>query len=159
MTAPGVGYADITDLATALAGSGGNVHAAAATVVREVTSETENYARMYAPVRTGALRASITSFTDALSGTVEATVPYALFVELGTGTRGEFPTGVIHIQPKNGKYLSWIGGNGKRVYARAVNSPGMSARPYLRPALEQAVSELEDKLGAAAIVSIVQGKT
>lgn len=156
-TDSGVGYADITNLVQGFAQAGESMPAAAARVVHEATMATEHYAQAYAPVKTGRLRASISGYSDGLTGVVSASAPYALFVELGTGTRGEFPSGPITIRPKNGQYLSWIGGDGKRVFARQVTSPGMHSRPYLRPALEQAIGELADQLGLAGVVSIVQG--
>lgn len=158
-TPPGVGYADITALAKRYAGSGGNLHEAAGELIGETTEEIRQLAISYAPMDTGQLRSSIVSYVDSsgLTGIVTATAPYALFVELGTGVRGEFPTGMITIRPKNAKMLSWIDGNGRRVFAKVVHSPGMKAKPYLRPALEQAIGGLETRLGVAAIMSIVKG--
>lgn len=158
MTQPtGVGQADITNLARAFATSGTSMKASATHLVHEAVGATEEYAKAYAPVRSGRLRGSISSYSDDLTGVVQASASYAIFVELGTGTRGEFPTGPITIKPKTGQYLSWIDGNGKRVFAKSVTSPGMAPKPFLRPALQRAIEELEGQLGVAAVLSIVKG--
>lgn len=78
-------------------------------------------AKAICPVDTGALQASIHATVadgdKTVVGTIAADVPYAAFVEYGTGRRGASSPGA-------GPYpytLSW---------------PGMVAQPFLRPALD-----------------------
>ena len=83
-------------------------------------------AQGYCPVETGALRDSIrVSMVDSdktVTAVVSAGMPYASYVEYGTGRRGG-PAPYPHVE-------SW---------------PGMPAQPYMRPALDEsrdAVREL-----------------
>lgn len=79
-------------------------------------------AQSYAPVETGALRDSITvSLNDTgktIVGTVSANVPYAGYVEYGTGRRGQDSAEAGPYPYKE----SW---------------PGMTPRPFMRPALDE----------------------
>lgn len=82
----------------------------------------EQTAKGFCPVDTGALRDSITSNVQELEKTVRGSVaphmPYAEFVEFGTGIRGASSSG-----SGAGPYsTSW---------------PGMPAQPYMRPALDE----------------------
>ena len=85
-------------------------------------------AKAIVPVRTGELRDSIgwSAETEGnkVIGTVSATAAHAIFVEMGTGRRGaESP------DRGPGPYsMSW---------------PGMSPRPYLRPAVDVAREEVK----------------
>lgn len=95
---------------------------AAATVIQAA-------AQGYAPVRTGALRESITMTIDdqgtTIIGRVAATAPYAVYVEYGTGQRGaESP------------------GAGPGPYSE--HWKGMSAQPYMRPALDETKPSILD---------------
>lgn len=155
-----VGYSDITDLSEYWAQQSGiTMQQAAAGLIAETTQNIENYAQMYVPTRTGELKGSITSWTqdNGLTGVVAATAPYALFVELGTGQRGEFPGAQIVIRPRTASVLRFVGADGKVHYAKVVRSPGMAAHPFLRPALEQAIADLEANLGVAAMTSVLKG--
>lgn len=81
----------------------------------------EGPAKEYCPVDTGALQASITSTVEDLDsgvrGSVGPNMPYAAFVEFGTGERGAASPG------------AGAGPYGAR--------PGMPAIPYMRPALDE----------------------
>ena len=82
----------------------------------------EDAAKGYCPVDTGALRDSITSSVDdsgkTVVGTVSVGMPYAAYVEYGTGIRGSSSAGA-----GAGPYsTSW---------------PGQAAQPFLRPALDE----------------------
>lgn len=52
--------------------------------IKETCNDIEKMAKQFAPVRTGALRDSIKSKTDAMEGTVYSTARYAGYVENGT---------------------------------------------------------------------------
>lgn len=82
----------------------------------------ENAAKVNCPVDTGALRDSITSEVDdsgkTVIGIVGPHMPYAAYLEFGTGIRGAASAGA-----GSGPYSStW---------------PGMPAQPYMRPALDE----------------------
>lgn len=57
---------------------------------------------------------------------VSTDVDYAPYVEYDTGKHG--PNGPYLITPQKGKYLSWIGRDGKRVYVTKVMHPGSRGR-------------------------------
>lgn len=80
----------------------------------------------------GNLSASITVEKEYISGGAEATigptVVYGRIHELG-GT----------ILPVFAKMLHWIDDNGKDVFAKVVHMP---ARPYLRPAMDDHITEI-----------------
>ncbi len=99
-----------------------NITPAVVASVRASVKVIEEAAKAKAPVDTGALQASITSSVDdsgkTVIGTVGPHVPYAAYVEFGTGIRGAASPGA-----GAGPYSpSW---------------PGMPAQPYLRPAIDE----------------------
>ncbi len=86
-------------------------------------------AKGYAPVDTGALRESIVvdvkETGSTVKGTVSVGVPYAAFLEFGTGQRGEASPGA-----GEGPYSpSW---------------PGQAAQPYMRPAVDESREPIKD---------------
>jgi HK97 gp10 family phage protein len=80
-------------------------------------------AQAIVPVRTGALRDSIGWSTEEqgqkIIGTVSAKMPYAGFVEWGTGRRGAESAGA-------------------GPYSYTMSWPGMAAQPYMRPSVDAA---------------------
>lgn len=80
-------------------------------------------------------------------------VPYAAIHEYGGRTRPH------RIVPRKAKVLSWRGKSGARRYAHVVNHPGSNipARPYLRPALEKNLKQLEKQLSVAIEVAFAEG--
>jgi hypothetical protein len=109
-------------------------------VVRKVTRDarqTQAYAKQYAPVDQGPLRASITARVAAqpsqsrVVAMIGSALPYAIYQETGTGIYG--PRGAP-IRPKRGPYLVFTpkGGN-KPVFARQVR--GAPATRFLTKAL------------------------
>jgi HK97 gp10 family phage protein len=155
----GVGYADISGLAERMGEVGPAAVRVTQRLVAATTEQVEHYATEYAPRKTGTLVGSIRSDigNGGMSGTVEATAKYAIFVELGTGLRGEFPSQEIVIRPRAAKALRWVGPDGKVHFAKVVRSPGMKAKPFLRPALQRAIDELESSLGVAIAMEILRG--
>lgn len=108
-----------------------------------------------APVYTGRLRRSINSKTVAITGhveaVVEATAPYASYVEHGTGVYG--PRGqpiiygrMIRIPLRDGTFRSVFG------------IMGMKAKPYMRPAWDARISAvvLAVKDAIAKVVTLVK---
>ena len=100
--------------------------------IAEVTQSVEAQARAYAPVRTGYLVSTIESTPpedngSSVTATVAAGADYAVFVEYGTGVRG----------------AASGGGEG---YG---SQPGMTAQPYMRPAIDEAANTGPDTIAAA----------
>jgi HK97 gp10 family phage protein len=90
--------------------------------IEESQAAVSEEAQTIVPVDTGELRESIGPgpvelVGSVVSGTVEATAPYAAYVEFGTGQRGAASAGA-----------------GEGPYSQSW--PGMPASPYLRPALD-----------------------
>lgn len=125
-------------------------------IMTDVGKEIEDRARAKAPMKTGKLKASIVAKYENGALVIDAPVPYAMYQEFGTGTRGEYPTGMYQIKPKNAKFLHFKVG-GKDVFAKVVNHPGIKAHPYLRPATRDAVMALAPKLAANGALKITKG--
>ena len=97
-------------------------------------------AQALCPVRTGALRDSIAASEPddtgrTVVGTIVASAPYAGYVEYGTGRRGSESA-------DRGPYnytMSW---------------PGMTAQPFLRPALDSARDVVREAFAAALSVEL-----
>lgn len=116
------------------------LYGAGGPVVRKVTADTRRvqaYAKAYAPVDKGPLKASITAEVtvdmarNRVTGRVGSRLPYAIYQELGTGIYG--PKGAP-IKPKRGRYLVFTPkGSNQVVFARQVR--GSPARHYLTRAL------------------------
>ena len=83
-------------------------------------------AKMLCPVDTGALRNSISAEAEKEDGKIVGTVStdkeYAAYVELGTGQRGEASPSPPKYPLESGYRQDW---------------KGMSARPFMYPAVEQ----------------------
>lgn len=105
--------------------------------LREAMTEAVSYARHNVPVVTGTLKDSIGYDIVGDTAVLYATAPHAPFVEYGTGSRGEVPTGPYVIEPKYAQALHFKV-NGRDVFAKRVVHPGVRPRPFLRPAMEHA---------------------
>ena len=117
-------------------------------------------AKAAAPVDTGKLRSGIQISPASPSGEViqgsvftDASVPYALWVERGTGLYGPYQTPIV---PTTAKALAFELG-GVKVVRRSVR--GMKGREYMKTAVEQgsaavagffaqAVTNIAQRLGA-----------
>lgn len=91
-------------------------------VLKEWGMVAEAYASDYCPVDTGRLRGSITYDTDDDTMYVGTNVEYAPYIELG------------HSQ-EVGRYVPALG--------KRLVSPVVPAQPFLRPAIEDHISEYE----------------
>lgn len=102
----------------------------------------QNDAKARVPKRTGTLSRSIhnevleSTRTKAVVG-VGTDVEYAAAVEFGSGTFSEAPGASrqpITIRPRNKRALFWPGAPHP---VKSVQHPGVPARPYLRPAVDE----------------------
>lgn len=89
----------------------------------------EDRAKELCPVDTGALRDSISTEMDERDFSIQAKVaphmPYAAYVEFGTGIRGAASAGA-----------------GKGPYSSTW--PGQAAQPYMRPAVDESKEAIRD---------------
>jgi HK97 gp10 family phage protein len=140
-----VAYADLTGLSQNFARASGQPFAqAAARLVSSYGHQVAALAQSFAPVRSGALKNSITvhfpSPLTAIIGPAES-IHYAAYQEFGTRTRGEFGGSAYEIRPKKpgGVLVFYV--NGTKVVTRRVKAhPGVPPHPYLRPAFERIVT-------------------
>lgn len=126
-------------------------------IIVSAAGQASTFAKAFSPIRTGALRDSIKiEYTDGgLGATVFPTMPYAVYLEYGTGGRGEYPGSAYKIRPKRGQFLKFQVG-GKTIYAKEVTHPGISPRPFMRPAAERVAAPLAGNLEQAAVSYIVR---
>lgn len=91
-----------------------------AEAVQEACELVQTIAKGYCPVDTGALQDSIVvdpqvEGDSSVTGSVSANMPYASYVEYGTGQRGDPSAPYSHVE-------TW---------------PGQPAQPYMRPSLDE----------------------
>jgi hypothetical protein len=116
--------------------------------VLRLVGDIRNLAVLYAPVKTGHLRNSITDAVhtegDRVIGTVGSSVQYAEWVHEGTAPHIIRPKTPARWVVKNGRrvrvggVLAWGGksaGSAPTHFASFVRHPGTKARPFLRRAL------------------------
>lgn len=108
------------------------------------------------PVDTGTLKNSIAYEPVERVGvaerrvTVGSQIEYAPYVHEGTGIYGPLRRPIV---PVTASVLSWVGRDGRRVFARSVR--GMRPRRFLADAVTQSAADLQ-RLAAAAGVRIVR---
>jgi hypothetical protein len=151
--------ADLTSLLEKLSASNQNITRMATELIRSTAEKVRSEAISKAPFKTGALRNSISvSYDGPLRATVGPHVPYGVYQEFGTGTRGEFPGQMYEIRPKNPNgRLVFKTKDGKWVSAKLVRHPGIPPRPYMRPALTEALGDSAAKLASIGALSITKG--
>lgn len=87
---------------------------------------------------------------------VGTNVFYGPYVENGTGVHG--PKGSpITIVPRTKRFLSWVGPDGERRFAKKVTVHGMRAQPFLHPAFEAERGPLLKRV-EATIAEVLGGK-
>lgn len=150
--------ADLRELASDLAyASGTGIDKAAEDLIRETAMQVQALAIAKVPRRTGKLAASINitwvSKTEAIIG---PSLPYGLYVEFGTGSRGEFPGKPYEILPKVKPFLVFKV-NGKTIMAKKVRHPGIKAEPFMRPAAMEALEPFTEKLIEKGQLLITKG--
>lgn len=96
---------------------------------------TADQMRQNAPVRTGSLLSSIVIDVGPNSVRAYPTVPYAPFVEAGTGPH--------IIRPVNASVLHFFSG-GKEIFAREVHHPGFQGRFFIRKTRDEVKGEISD---------------
>jgi HK97 gp10 family phage protein len=113
-------------------------------------------AKAAAPVKTGKLKESIAYQVRGNKLVAGPTVPYAPYMEFGTATRGEFGGPPYIITPRKAQYLRFQI-NGKWITTKRVVHPGVAARPFMRPAVQEALGGLTEKLLERGVMLIIKG--
>lgn len=115
---------------------GGEGFAALSSAMDRACIGVEGAAKRRAPVRTSNLRNSITHMTQmdgtGLTGFVFSSVPYAPYVEIGTG---------IYSSQGDGRQTPWIyvdPATGEKVFTR-----GSHPHPFLKPAMDENLTAIE----------------
>ena len=94
---------------------------------------------------------------ESIAVEVEKSGPNSAWVNIGpTVIYGRIQELGGWIKPIHAKVLSWINEQGERVFAKKVYIP---PRPYLRPALDEHMSEIEEAVGEtlkSAIINAVK---
>lgn len=150
--------ADLTSLARDLAAAGMGSYRAAAQVVQQTASQVAAEAKSLAPVKTGKLRASIVvRYVNPLHAEVGPAVPYGVYQEFGTASRGEFGGAPYVIRPRKpgGRLVFKV--DGKTVAAKQVRHPGVPPHPYMRPALVSALGSMAPRLAESGALLITRG--
>lgn len=150
-------YADVTQLAEDLSAiSGKTPEEITENIYADLGARTVRAARALAPKRTGKLQESINYRVEGKSLIIGPGVEYGKYMEYGTASRGEFGGSPYTILPKKSKYLVFTV-NGKKVFAKKVVHPGVAPRPFMRPAAQEAMGELADKLSERGQMMITKG--
>lgn len=149
---------DLRQLADDLAhASGQGIEQVATQLIHETAQKVQQYAAAAAPRDTGRLAGSITiRWISKLEAEVSPTVPYGVYQEFGTASRGEFRGQPYEIRPKSAKALVFQV-NGRTVFARKVIHPGVKAQPYMRPAAIQALEPFAGQLADRGQLLIIKG--
>ena len=139
-----VNYVDLTELIRDFGRAADQAPDAVDRILINAGDQIAATAQMLAPRKTGRLQMSISVSYSPGKVVVGPTVLYGVYQEYGTGTRGEFPTGMYTIKPKKGgqtKALRFIAG-GQVIYTKKVRHPGVRPHPYMRPAAQQFAQSL-----------------
>lgn len=150
-------HSDITELVEDLAEiSGKRPEEIAGNIFQTMGHEIMAKARAKAPVKTGKLRDSISYEVRKNQLIVGPHVPYAPYMEFGTASRGEFGGRPYVIKAKN-KPLLVFKVDGKWVSKKEITHPGVAPHPFMRPAVEDTMGDLADKLAERGALMITKG--
>lgn len=115
--------------------------------LRKAALEVKRKAKLKVPVDTGHLRRFITHEVGETEARVGSNVVYAPFVEFGT--RPHWPPRKA-MQPWARRHGFPKGNEGATILARIIAKRGTKPQPYLRPALEESLSDIREFLVEAA---------
>jgi len=156
---PTAASADIFALAEDLHAAGLDINNSVHQILTETAQQVQANAVSLAPHKTGALQQSIQiRWIDVNTVEIYPSMPYGVYQEFGTGTRGEFGGQMYTIKPKKPDGVLVFKKGGVTVYTREVHHPGIPAHPFMRPALIQALGPFADQLAKQGALQITQGK-
>lgn len=150
-------YADLTSLVQKFAGAKKDAKKASEHLLDEAAQKTADYMMEFAPVRTGRLRAAI-RYTSS-PGRREVGpfgVPYAVYQEFGTATRGEFGGSTYTIKPKRASSLRFKI-DGRWINVKEVRHPGIPASPFARPAAKRALEDIGERYAETGLKLFMEG--
>jgi len=150
---------DLSERAKRYRKAGDNAQKAVNRVCSEAARNILTEMQQRVPVDTGRLKGSLTIKVGNNTWTIGPVgVPYAPFVEFGTGTKSEFGGNAYKIRPKNagGKLVFMVGG--RKIFAKEVTHPGSRPHPFVRPAAQAYLKSLGEEVAEVG-VSLIQGKT
>jgi len=157
-----VAYADLTGLANNFAAaSGQSFTAAAGELVGAYAAQVASVSQSMAPIKTGALKDSITVHRpSALTAVIGAatSLHYAAYQEFGTRTRGEFGGAAYEIVPRKPGGVLVFTVNGRKVFARKIRQhPGIPPHPFMRPSFERIVTPFGQSLAQLGKSYVIYG--
>lgn len=128
------GAAEIAGKLRKLFEYGGEGYAALSSALENACIGVEGSAKRRAPARTGNLRNSITHKVqmDETTGVIYSSVPYAPYVEVGTG---------IYSTQGDGRKTPWLYTDPKT--GDTIFTRGSHPHPFLKPAIDENISAIE----------------
>lgn len=151
--------ADLTQLVRDLRYAAQNVDRSSEEILDDVAELTYTLMIQYAPKRSGRLASAIRIIKNPGRREVTAVgVPYDVFQEYGTATRGEFPTKAYEIVPKQagGRLTFQIGD--RWVSTTRVIHPGIPPHPFARPAAREALEGITQRYQTMGVDLIMKGR-
>lgn len=150
---------DLVNLEKDLRAAATNAQTTVNDLVMEIATKIEAEMKALVPVKSGKLRDSIRikHYGDRIEIGPEG-VDYAVYIEYGTGSRGEFPTGPYEIHPRKPGGTLIFQVDGKTVGAKMVIHPGIAPHPFARPAAARWLDSLGEDVAKVGVEMIV-GRT
>lgn len=132
---------------------------AATNVVHEMGRETASLAYQYAPKRSGELANSIAIEYGDRTARVVARAPHAIYVEFGTWSHNVISPkqGTYTIRPKKpGGVLRFTGRDGRTVFTKKVEHPGIKAQPFLSRANAEVIERFTSGIADVGVVLLME---
>lgn len=129
-------------------------------IINEMAEEVARRAYVDAPKDTHELANSIMVVYGDLEARVVANAPHAAFVEFGTWSHNVLnpQPGTYTIRPKKpGGVLRFTGNDGRPVFTKKVEHPGIKAQPFLGPANASVIDEFAHRIGRVGVMLVVDG--
>lgn len=159
MTETLVYLADLAGLVADLEHAGNHdTEAIVSEIVHSMGEEAAELAAQYAPKRTGELARSIGYQHGPMETRVYASAPYAAYVEFGTWSHSAIAprSGTYEIRPRNASALKFTGSDGRVVFAKSVQHPGIRPQPFMGPAANAVTEGLVTSVGNVGVELIVR---
>lgn len=158
MASTSAAYADLTRLVQDLRNASRRSQKASEEILDDVADKVRVLMVQFAPKRTGRLSQSIRVIkTNGRREIGAQGVPYDVYQEFGTATRGEFKTQAYVIEPRdaNGRLTFKIGD--KWISTKRVVHPGIPPHPFARPAAKQALEGIAQRYTTMGVDLIMKG--
>jgi hypothetical protein len=127
-------------------------------VIHSMGEEVAKLAYQYAPKDTYQLANSIEVRKGPREARVVATAPHAAYVEFGTWSHNVISpkSGTYTIRPKKpGGVLRFTGKDGRTVFTKKVEHPGVKAQPFLGPANSEVLDRFVGTLANVGVMLVV----